>query len=249
MSERAESWAPRAEPADVARSDSPRASRRDLAIVAAALAVHLLLAALVLLFAPGPQPTPEVSPVKVDILDSRQFEAMFGPQDANLPAPVLQGGLQLPNEPPTVLSFPAGPPLPPHAGETIVARTFLSGRTLANPASAGARLALTQMGGNERVVQLCVIETLDQIAALDDSFQPDLVSAYAMEELWLGQRTVDAPGAAFRSKGTWYNLSFRCTLTPQLDRVAAYQFRLGAEIPHQDWAAHNLAEGEDLEDH
>ena len=83
----------------------------------------------------------------------------------------------------------------------------------------------------------------DDIAALDDAYDPDLVAAYSMGDITLAGSTLTAAGAAFRSGGQWYGLSFDCTLTGGLDAVSAFEFTIGEAIPHEQWASHNLAEG------
>lgn len=243
-------WAPHAEPSAVDRPGAPQQRGRDISVAAASFALHaLLLVALIFLVMPEPRSPPLERSVSVEILDAGRFSDIFGPQGANLPTPELPAGLALPADPPTVISFPADPPLPPHAGETIIPTRFLSADSLADPRSAGARAALTMLGADERVVQLCSIEALAQIAALDDSYEPDLVAAYSRSEISVTRVSIDAPGAAFRSRGHWYRLAFKCRVTPEFDEVAGFEFRLGAEIPRVDWARYHLADGEDLDSH
>lgn len=99
------------------------------------------------------------------------------------------------------------------------------------------------MQSDERVLQLCSIEALAQIAAADAAYDPDLLAAYSMGDIRLAARSVEADRAAFRSRGQWCGLDFKCSLTGALDAIAA--FTIGVAIPHEQWASHNLVEGSD----
>ncbi|WP_077068208.1 DUF930 domain-containing protein [Ensifer aridi] len=41
--------------------------------------------------------------------------------------------------------------------------------------------------------------------------------------------TLHADGGALRSKQHWYNVKFRCEVTPDLGKVVAFEFSVGAE--------------------
>jgi hypothetical protein len=217
---------------------------------AASLALHLVLLLALLLVAPKPAPpVPQEKRISVEILDAGQIEAIFGPSADSLPPPRLPEGLGLPASPPDIISFPADLPPPPRSGETIMAERFLSAAVLADPRSAEALAALPRLASDERVVQLCTVEALAQIAALDAEYEPDLLSAYSLDDIRLTATAIDAPGAAFRSGGKWFGVAFRCRLTAALDAVEEFEFTIGAEIPHAQWAAHNLVEGNDPHGH
>jgi hypothetical protein len=216
---------------------------------AASVALHLALFGVLLLIVPKPAPRPPSEKrIAVEILDPAQFEAVYRSPAGALPAPQLPDGLALPQNPPDIISFPADLPLPPHSGEKIVARRFLSATAFDDPRSAKAKAALSAMLPDEKAIQLCNIEALEQITALDAEYQPDLLTAYSMQSVRLSATSVNAPGAAFRSRGQWFGVAFDCALTPDLAEVVAFEFRIGKAIPHEKWARYNLAEGEDLDD-
>ncbi|MCI5076229.1 DUF930 domain-containing protein [Oricola sp.] len=253
MTAGAADWAPRAEPGHLRRDPGAFTHPRDAGLAAASLALHLLLLAAFLL-APSPKapPPPQERTVDVQVLAPDEFEALFPRPDPTpaLPTPVLALPPELPDIP-----LPA-PTQPPQASQpeaapdaTIVARRFLSSQVLADPRSADAKAALGQMLPDEKMVQLCAIEAMAQIAALDDRYSPDLVATYAMDRLTLRGSVVDAPGAAFRSGGIWYNLAFTCGLAPDLSAIASFEYRLGREIPPEDWEEHNLVAGRNMDGH
>ncbi|GAB4348597.1 MAG: hypothetical protein Kow0026_03310 [Oricola sp.] len=218
--------------------------------IAGSLAIHLTVLLTVLFAVPKPAPPPPTERrVSVEIVNPGEFAAAAGRFAASLPPPRLPEGPSLPAGPPDIISFPADLPLPPHSDERIVPARLLSAATLADPRSADALAALPQLAADERAVQLCSIEALAQIAALDAEFAPDLLAAYATGAIRLAGPSVEADGAAFRSRGQWYALAFKCALNAELDAVAAFEFTIGKAIPHEQWAGHNLAEGADPHGH
>jgi len=218
--------------------------------VAGSVALHVLLLLALILAVPKPAPPPpKERRIAVEILDAGRFEEIAGSFASNLPPPRLPAAPALPATPPDIVSFPADLPLPPRSGETIVPERLLSAAALADPRSARALAALPRMAADDRIVQLCTVEALAQVAALDARYAPDLLSAYSMEEVRLSATSIEADGAAFRSQGRWYGLAFTCTLTPALDAVAGFEFTIGEEIPHEQWASHDLVEGSDPHGH
>jgi hypothetical protein len=49
-----------------------------------------------------------------------------------------------------------------------------------------------------------------------------------------------AEGAAFRSEGKWYELAFKCRISPFRQKVEAFDFAIGGAMPKRDWSSHNL---------
>ncbi|MFJ5489078.1 DUF930 domain-containing protein [Hansschlegelia beijingensis] len=47
-------------------------------------------------------------------------------------------------------------------------------------------------------------------------------------------------GAAIRSGGEWYRLTFSCRATGDRMRVLALTYRVGAAIPPKDWERYGL---------
>lgn len=243
-------WAPRAEGAWERRKEDTAGPSRDAGLAAGSLALHLVLLA-AFLSAPTPKASapPRERRVDVQILSPADFRALLPTPEPEpvLPLPALTMPPGLPLIPAPEVSPPAQPLSLPD--RTIVARRFLATEVLADPRSAEARAALGQMLPDERLVQLCAVEALAQVAAVDERLSPDLLASYAMQDLSLRGRIVEAPGAAFRSGGAWYKLSFVCGLSDDLETVAHFEFRLGAPIPREDWDAHNLVSGGSMDHH
>ena len=123
----------------------------------------------------------------------------------------------------------------------IKATQMLSGKMLSDPRSRGVTQALAQMNVEDRVAQICGIEAMGQIARNDRRFSPELVSSYAMSQLKFQASVVVAEGAAFQSGGIWYNLAFRCQISPDRSRVQSFEFAIGDPIPRSKWSSLNCA--------
>ena len=130
----------------------------------------------------------------------------------------------------------------------IRASKILSDLALADPRSRQARKMLPLLGRNERMEQLCNIEAMAQLRALNPDLEPDLTIAYALAETRMRDASVTADGAAFRSRRQWFVLKYRCDLTVDLARVSAFEFQAGATIPRKDWGRFNLPVGDKPQD-
>lgn len=91
-----------------------------------------------------------------------------------------------------------------------------------------------------RLEQRCDVEVLDTIAQDNRRFDPDRVVAYATKEPKLEGDEIRTRGGAFRSKGEWYRLSFRCLTTPDHMQVLSLRYKIGDKIPVEEWEQYNL---------
>ncbi|MCF3643261.1 DUF930 domain-containing protein [Rhizobium sp. TRM95111] len=123
---------------------------------------------------------------------------------------------------------------------TIRARQLFSSAILADPRSREALAGLGQLAPGLRIEQLCNLEAMEQVHRWKPAIEPDFLVAYAMADTELFGRTLSAPGGAFRSKRHWYGIGFDCTVSADLASVAAFAFRMGAEIPESEWESHML---------
>ena len=205
--------------------------------IPASLLLHALLV-VALLFSPAAPKLMQVpdTGVAVEILTPQQFHAAVDPK----PQPVA------PLQPEASV-----PPIPestalPHAAEPesasgmIVAKTMLSEKTLADPRSGQARRELATFADSERMVQLCNIEAMDQVEAWRSDFHPDRLVAYARSDVKMSGETIVADGATFRSHNSWYDIRFKCVVTPDHAKVAAFEFQVGDPVPRKDWEELNL---------
>jgi Domain of Unknown Function (DUF930) len=117
---------------------------------------------------------------------------------------------------------------------------MLSEAEISNPKHDRLRTQLGQLESNTRTVQICNLEAILQITRSGFEFHPVAVVAFAMADVVAKGDTVVANGAAFQSEGEWYNLSFRCRISPRSRQVQGFEFVIGAAIPREDWTAHSL---------
>lgn len=119
----------------------------------------------------------------------------------------------------------------------------LASVTLALPAhamDAALRAGLLKLDPETRLEQRCDAEVLDRISHDDHKYKADRVVAYAFATPEMKADVIRSPGAAFRSKGQWYRLKFKCETAPDHMEVLQFRYRIGDEIPEADWAKYNL---------
>ncbi len=129
-------------------------------------------------------------------------------------------------------------------GAVVRARTMLAARALADPRSRDALDEWRKLYPDERIIQLCNLEAMEQVHAWQPSFEPDVVVAYAMGDIALTGFTLVADGAALRDHQAWYNMRYSCEVAADMEAVVAFEFVLGEAIPESEWAEHHLAAGD-----
>ena len=102
--------------------------------------------------------------------------------------------------------------------------------------------SLQMLAPAERLEQLCNYTVITRIHKDDRNFRPDRAVANATAEPRVRADTIEATGAAFRSRGNWYALSFTCTATPDHMTVVSFHYTIGAGIPEAKWASDRLWE-------
>ena len=143
-------------------------------------------------------------------------------------------------EPPVLSSLPT----PSGPAPRVKADRLYSSRSLADARSRKALLALRQLVPEDRIIQLCNVEAMEQVHVWKPEFKPDLVIAYAMADPVLAGLTLNAEGGALRSGRDWYRIGFACAVSADLETVTAFDFSLGERIPETEWAAHFLTAGD-----
>lgn len=211
----------------------------------ASLLMHALLLALLVFYLPKHAifSVPDEGSVSVDIVPSpseevpverttdprwREREAI-----AAQPAPSVTGPTFKPLQPPAIK-------VDPPADALIQVRRLYSGATLNDPRSGKARTALRQLSGDERNLQLCGLEAMEQVRRSRAGMQPDAIVPYAMGPEKINGNSIDVQGGAFRSARNWYALRFRCEVDGATGVVRSFAFAVGDAIPHDLWRDHNL---------
>jgi len=112
---------------------------------------------------------------------------------------------------------------------------MLSAKTLADPRSRQARADLATFASDERMVQLCNLEAMDQIRRWRADFRPERVVPYATAEEKIRGTNIAADGAAFRSRKNWYSLKFKCQLARDGESVIGFEFLVGDPVAREKW--------------
>ena len=97
-----------------------------------------------------------------------------------------------------------------------------------------ARRLLLRIEPDTRLEQVCDLEAMNRISRTTP-FRPDRAKSNITVAPVHDGDAMTANGGAFRSKGKWYALSFRCTGNGDHTQVRSFTFQVGAEIPRKRW--------------
>jgi len=114
----------------------------------------------------------------------------------------------------------------------LAAREFYSRVLLDDPE---ARTAMRGMTEGQRLNHLCMTELRAQIASVS-ALPPELLPRFRPPP----GNVLQPRGAAFRSLGRWFDVSFRCETDGEITRVEKFAFKIGNEIPQSQWLERGL---------
>lgn len=130
---------------------------------------------------------------------------------------------------------------PARAKKTSLLVTFA---LLLLPPAAGARPAghseILLLAPSARIEQRCNAKAMGVIGREHRDLQPDELVAYAFADTVIKGASIRAPGAAVRSGGKWYHLSYVCETAHDGTDVASFTYTLGAVVPRDEWDGHYL---------
>ena len=120
-----------------------------------------------------------------------------------------------------------------HLRLTLLVLTLFAGPALALDPHLAA--SLEKLDPATRLIQLCDVESMERIDDGSGTLAPDraMIDAYARPTI--SGDTVAGDGAALRSRGKWFHFSFKCTATRDHLKVESFSYKLGAEIPRDQW--------------
>ncbi len=122
----------------------------------------------------------------------------------------------------------------------LVAALSLIGQAHAASAESKLEYQLRLLDPSARLEQVCDIEAMAQIRREAKEFRPDRAMASALAEPKASAASLEAKGAAFRSKGKWYQLSYVCQTSPDQMKVLSFDYKIGAAIPEDRWDGYGL---------
>lgn len=114
------------------------------------------------------------------------------------------------------------------------AKRIYSKSTLSDPR---VRQALGKLPPERRIVQICSIEMLEQIRRAVPGAVPDVIAPSPSTRQTITARLMDVSGAAFRSKGQWYDIGYHCETDAKTETITSFSYALGAPVPKSQWPA------------
>lgn len=98
---------------------------------------------------------------------------------------------------------------------------------------------LRALDPHTRLEQRCDVEAMERLAR-ETRWSPDKVLAYAFSDPKASAHQVLAKGAAFRSKGKWYRLSYECKTDETNMIIRSFVYKTGDLVPRSEWDKHYL---------
>jgi len=116
--------------------------------------------------------------------------------------------------------------------------------TIFTPVAASANDAkvermLKQLDPDARFEQVCDLEAMKHISR-DKTYRPERSIVGALSHPKVINATMSGSGGAFKSKGQWYQFSFKCETSPDHMKVQAFSVQVGEPIPPEQWEANGL---------
>lgn len=102
--------------------------------------------------------------------------------------------------------------------------------------------SIKKLDPEEQLEQRCDVEAMDRISHDKTGYKPDKVIAYTFGDPAIKGLEMKAGGASFRSRGKWYRLKFTCRTGPEHMRIEAFDYKIGAAVPHSDWQKYYLTD-------
>ncbi len=128
--------------------------------------------------------------------------------------------------------------------KTLILALALSAAPPFVPPSAALEAAiargLRELDLGARLEQRCDYEALTRIAKDKKGYRPDRVVAGATAEAKVDGDSIAGEGAAFRSKGKWYRLSYVCRTSDDHMDVLDFNYKIGEPIPEDEWEKYGL---------
>jgi len=99
---------------------------------------------------------------------------------------------------------------------------------------------LLRLDPKTRLEQTCDTEVMFLINRTEKAYNVDKVIAYTFDDTVISEDGIQAPGAAFRSRGKWYRLSYDCMTGPRHLNALTLHYNIGEKIPREQWQDYNL---------
>lgn len=84
---------------------------------------------------------------------------------------------------------------------------------------------------SERFIQVCSVAATDNLARDKSRYKADRAVMDAISPAEITDDKMNGGGAAFRSRGAWYQFSFTCEASPDHLKVLSFTYKVGDKIP------------------
>jgi hypothetical protein len=91
-----------------------------------------------------------------------------------------------------------------------------------------------------RLEQRCNARGMGIVGREHHPMRPDELVAYAFGDPRVQGNMIEAQGAAIRSGGGWYHLSYVCETTEDRLNIKSFKYTLGNPVPREQWDQHYL---------
>lgn len=125
-------------------------------------------------------------------------------------------------------------PPAPEAAEFTQAKTLYSKDMLSDQR---VKQAIGKLAPKERVVQICSIEALEQIRHQRHGTFPDILARGVSS---VSSTALNVSNGAFRSRGQWYAVDFKCQVNADATSIQSFQYTIGQRIPESEWSKRQL---------
>lgn len=99
---------------------------------------------------------------------------------------------------------------------------------------------LMEIDPAERFIQVCSLAAAERISKDKTTYKADRAVMDASAPAKVDGDKMTGDGAAFRSKGDWYQFSFSCEASPDHLKVLSFNYQVGAKIPEEKWETFGL---------
>jgi Domain of Unknown Function (DUF930) len=107
---------------------------------------------------------------------------------------------------------------------------------LAQCASASSlEQSLLKLDPEERSHQACIARGIDVINEANKRLRVDRLKTSIFSRAKFDGTLVTSNGGAVRANHRWYKLSFTCSVTKDQMKAVSFDYRLGNEIPKNEW--------------
>jgi Domain of Unknown Function (DUF930) len=110
----------------------------------------------------------------------------------------------------------------------------------AGASSPRAEHALDRLEPITRMMQVCDIKAGEALRRDNAHKAVNRVMIDAMATPAIEGNVIEGTGGAFRQNGQWFQMEFKCTLTPDQRSAASFDFVVGDEIPEAHWEDYGL---------